>query len=176
MQGMANSETARSDLVLRLIAAERAFRAVVLFVVGIALLTHPHTDWAAEVTRFAEHLGLNPNSDWIHRLINDIRHISATEDVVFGTIAVGYAVLEGTEAYGLWRRRRWAEWLTVIATSLLLIPELWALTKSITPLKLGGLIVNLLVVAYLLRRLRRTRSPDGPTGEDEAPAAAAQRA
>ncbi|HEX7609577.1 MAG TPA: DUF2127 domain-containing protein, partial [Solirubrobacteraceae bacterium] len=60
----------------------------------------------------------------------------------------------GAEAYGLWRRRRWGEWLTVIATSLLLVPEVWELTKSTTLLKVGALLVNLVVVAYLLWRLR----------------------
>jgi uncharacterized membrane protein (DUF2068 family) len=43
--------------------------------------------------------------------------------------------------------------LTVIATSLLLIPEVWELTKSTTPLKVGALLVNLAIVAYLLVRL-----------------------
>ena len=39
--------------------------------------------------------------------------------------------------------RRWGEWLTVLATSLLLIPEVWALTKSATPLKVGALLANI---------------------------------
>ena len=45
--------------------------------------------------------------------------------------------------------------LTVIATALLLIPEAWELTKSASFLKVGGIVVNLLVVAYLVWRLRR---------------------
>ncbi len=137
------------------IAAERTFRALVLLVVGVALVTHPHANWAHEATRVAEHLGLNPKGNWVHRLISDIHHIKASEDVLFGTIALGYGALEGAEGYGLWRRRRWGEWLTVIATALLLIPEVWELTKSITLLKAGALVVNLAIVVYLVWRLRR---------------------
>jgi uncharacterized membrane protein (DUF2068 family) len=70
-------------------------------------------------------------------------------------VALAYGALEGVEAYGLFRRRRWGEWLTVIATSLLLIPEGWEIAKNATFLKVGGLIVNLAIVAYLLWRLRR---------------------
>ena len=47
----------------------------------------------------------------------------------------------------------WGEWLTVIATSLLMIPEVWELTKSTTFLKVGALLVNIVVVLYLLWRL-----------------------
>jgi uncharacterized membrane protein (DUF2068 family) len=148
-----------NDRLLSWIAAERAFRALVLFAVGIALLTHPHTDWGGEIMHFATRLGLNPNSNWIQRIVNDVRRISASENVVFGVIAIAYGALEATEAYGLWNRRHWAEWLTVLATSLLLVPEIWELTKSITLLKVGGLVVNLLIVAYMIRRLRRRRLP-----------------
>jgi uncharacterized membrane protein (DUF2068 family) len=146
---------ARKDRLLPWIAAERAFRAVVLLAVGLVLVTHPHADWASEISRLAQHLGLDPKTDWFKRLIDKISKIKADQDVVFGLAALAYGALEGAEAYGLWKRRRWGEWLTVLATSLLFIPEIWELTKSATLLKLGALLVNIVVVAYLLWRLRR---------------------
>ncbi len=148
----------RHDRLLPWIAAERAVRAVVLVVIGVVLVTHPHANWASEITTFVQHLGLDPKSNWIQRLIEKVSKISSNRDVVFGVIALAYGVLEGTEAYGLWTRRRWGEWLTVVATSLLFIPEIWELTKSATLLKLGALLVNIAVVAYLLWRLRRSRA------------------
>lgn len=147
-------ERARGKL-LPWIAAERAFRAIVLLLVGIALVTHPNANWAEEVTRFGEKLGLDPSSNWFHKLIENIERIGPGRDVFFGVIALAYGALEGAEAYGLWRRRRWGEWLTVIATSLLLIPEIWELSKGISPLKLGALVANIAIVAYLLWRMRR---------------------
>jgi uncharacterized membrane protein (DUF2068 family) len=143
------------DRLLPWIAAERAFRALVLITVGLVLVTHPHANWSEEITRFAQRLGLDPNTNWIRKLLDRVRSISSHQDVLFGVIALAYGALEGVEAYGLWMQRRWGEWLTVFATSLLLIPEAWELAKSATVLKVGVLIVNLLVVAYLLRRLRR---------------------
>jgi uncharacterized membrane protein (DUF2068 family) len=44
----------------------------------------------------------------------------------------------------------------VIATSLLLIPEAWEISKGASLLKVGALIANLAIVAYLVWRLRRT--------------------
>ncbi len=136
------------------IAAERAFRTVVLLAVGIVLVTHPHANWASDIAHFARRLGLDPKENWIQRIINDVSKIHANQDLVFGMAAIAYGALEGAEAYGLFKRRRWGEWLTVVATSLLFIPEIWELTKSTTLLKVGAVIVNLLIVAYLLRRLR----------------------
>jgi uncharacterized membrane protein (DUF2068 family) len=67
-----------------------------------------------------------------------------------GLVLAGYAVLEGVEAIGLWRGRRWAEYLTFVATALLLIPEVYELTHTVTALKVATLVINLAVVAYLL--------------------------
>ncbi len=145
----------RHDRLLPWIAAERGFRAVVLLAVGVALVSHPHTNWASEISNLAQRLGLDPRDNWIQRIINDVARLHANQDLVFGAVAIAYGALEGAESYGLFRRRRWAEWLTVVATSLLFIPEIWELTKSATALKVGAVIVNVLVVAYLLWRLRR---------------------
>jgi len=151
---------ARNDRLLPWIAAERAFRALRVLAVGVVLLSHPHADWAAEVTHLARRLGFDPNSNWIQRIVKKLKRIGAHEDSLFGSLALVYAALEGTEAYGLFRRRRWGEWLTVFATSLFLIPEVWELTKSVTPLKAGALLVNLLIVAYLLWRLRTSAAAE----------------
>jgi uncharacterized membrane protein (DUF2068 family) len=145
----------RRDRLLPWIAAERGLRSVLLIAVGIALVTHPHANWASEVTHLAQKAGLDPKANWFQKLTSKISKISKSQEVVFGVAGLAYGALEGVEAYGLWRRRRWAEWLTVIATSLLFVPEIWELTKSASPLKLGALLVNIAVVAYLIARLRR---------------------
>jgi uncharacterized membrane protein (DUF2068 family) len=150
-----SERTRGGDRLLLWIAAERGFRALVLLAVGLALVTHPHANWASDISHLAERMGLDPKGNWIKRLIEKVRKIHANQDLIFGVAALAYGVLEGVEAYGLWTRRRWGEWLTVLATSLLLIPEVWELAKSASVLKVGALLVNLAVVAYLLWRLRR---------------------
>jgi uncharacterized membrane protein (DUF2068 family) len=151
----AGAAGARHDRLLPWIAAERTFRAIVLLGVGITLVSHPHANWASDVAHLAQHLGLDPKDNWVQRLMNDVGKIHTHQDLVFGVAAIAYGVLEGAEAYGLFKRRRWGEWLTVVATSLLFIPEIWELTKSATFLKVGAVIVNIAVVVYLLWRLRQ---------------------
>jgi uncharacterized membrane protein (DUF2068 family) len=150
------ADARKQDRLLPWIAAERAFRAIVLVVVGIVLVTHPHANWSSDISHLAHRLGLDPNGSGMRKLIEKVRKIHAHQNVVFGLVALAYGVLEGAEAYGLWRRRRWGEWLTVIATALLMIPEVWELTKSTTFFKVGALLVNIAVVLYLLWRLEVT--------------------
>ena len=149
-----SAASARRDRLLPWIAAERAFRTLVLLSAGIVLVSHPHANWAADVSHLAQRLGLDPNDNWIQRIMEKVSKIHAHQDIVFGVAALAYGALEGAEAYGLFRRRRWGEWLTVVATSLLFVPEIWELTKSATLLKIGAVLVNVLIVAYLLWRLR----------------------
>lgn len=66
-------------------------------------------------------------------------------------------MLEAVEGYGLARRRRWAEYLTVVATALLFIPEVDELLKHLTGLKVAALLINVLIVVYLVIRLVRRR-------------------
>jgi len=67
---------------------------------------------------------------------------------------VGYALLEGTEGVGLAMRRRWAEYLTVVATGLLIPYEVYELGRHATLFKVGALLLNVAVVAYLAWRKR----------------------
>jgi uncharacterized membrane protein (DUF2068 family) len=148
----------RGDRLLPWIAAERTLRAIVLFVVGIALIASPHHDWGKTVGNIARDFGLNPSSNGIEKIIHKLHAISSHRYTVFGIIAIAYGALEAVEGYGLWRQRRWAEYLTVLATALLFIPEIWEIAHKATPLKLGALLVNIAIVAYLILRLR---SPGG---------------
>ncbi|MGI8903857.1 MAG: DUF2127 domain-containing protein [Solirubrobacteraceae bacterium] len=146
---------AKHDRLLPLIAAERSIRAIVLLAVGVGLITHPHTNWGGAISDLARHLGFDPSRNGIQKIINKASAISSHRYAVFGVIAIAYGVLEGVEGYGLFRRRRWAEYLTIVATALLFIPEIDEIVKKPTALKFAALVVNIAVVIYLVVRLRR---------------------
>ena len=63
---------------------------------------------------------------------------------------LGYAALEGLEAVGLWLQKRWAEYLTLIATALFLPLEVWEIAHHVTPFKVIAFVINVAVVVYLL--------------------------
>ena len=58
----------------------------------------------------------------------------------------GYGILEGIEAVGLWLMKRWAEYLTLIATALFIPYELHELAVSFSLFKIVAFAFNLAVV------------------------------
>ena len=144
----------RRDRLLPWIALERTLRAVLLITIGIALLTHTHTNWGGWFSHLARSLGFDPSHNTLGRITGKLNHLTPAKIRLYGLIALGYGLLEAAEAYGLWRRRRWGEYLTIFATSLLLIPEVDEIIKNPSVLKALGLALNLAVIAYLITRLR----------------------
>ena len=75
-------------------------------------------------------------------------------------MTVIYTAVLLTEGIGLWLRKTWAEWLTVIATASLIPFELWQLLfgHHHKPLAvLGATVLNITIVGYLAYQLRRGR-------------------
>jgi uncharacterized membrane protein (DUF2068 family) len=78
---------------------------------------------------------------------------SAAIDLVLFT-ALAYFVLELVEAIGLWHEKRWAEYLTAVATSGLLPLEILELTKRVTVIRVGALVINIAIIVWLVYRKR----------------------
>ena len=71
-----------------------------------------------------------------------------------------YTALLLTEGIGLWLRKSWAEWLTVIATASLIPFELLEFIHGRHGRRLAlaaAFVVNVIIVIYLIRQLRRAR-------------------
>ncbi len=90
-------------------------------------------------------------------IVRELQHLldlrSGTVTILMFT-ALAYFVVELIEAIGLWHERRWAEYLTVIATAGLLPFEILELTRRITVLRVGALVVNVAIVVWLVWRKR----------------------
>jgi uncharacterized membrane protein (DUF2068 family) len=60
-----------------------------------------------------------------------------------------------TEGTGLLFRKRWAEWLTIVATSSLMPIEVYERVKEFTGVRLLALLINDAVVLYLIYLVRQ---------------------
>jgi uncharacterized membrane protein (DUF2068 family) len=69
-----------------------------------------------------------------------------------------YAGLFLAEGTGLWLRKRWGEWLTVIITSSLVPVEVYEIHRHPSWAKVVVLILNVAIVVYLIYHIRSRRS------------------
>ncbi len=148
----------RDRYVLRLIALDRLLHFLVLGVlaVGVLLFADKRAALKAPFYRIMDLLqnGVGgPSGTEHHGLLGELSKAFAVRSStlwVIGLVLAGYALLEGVEAVGLWFAKRWAEYLTFVATTVLLVPEVYELSSRVTATKILTLLINLAVVVYLL--------------------------
>src|SRR6266576_4956329 len=148
----------RDRYVLRLIAVDRLLHFLILSALAAAvfLFASDRAALNAEFSRILNDLqgGVGgPLSNSRHGIVHDLQYLFAVNIknlYLVGAAIAAYALLEGIEAIGLWLAKRWAEYLTFVATIVFLPYEVDELIKSVTWLKVLALIINLAVAVYLL--------------------------
>lgn len=147
----------RDRVVLRIIALDRVVHVIILGGVAIALFLVAGNELRLRHVIFravnAVEGTTGDPTQHSHGILHTVLHAlelrSTTLYAVAGA-AAAYAVLEGAEAVGLWLGRRWAEYLTLVATIVFLPYEVWELTKTVSTLKVVALVINLAIAIYLL--------------------------
>jgi uncharacterized membrane protein (DUF2068 family) len=145
----------RDRYVLRLIAVERSIHVIVLSGLAVAVflfIGHRKTLQHDYVVIINGLFGASGGPDAKKGLLGDFRHlfvISPSHLYDIGFLLVAYATLEAVEMVGLWLAKRWAEYLTFVATIALVPLEVYELFTAFGWLKLVTCIVNVAVVAYL---------------------------
>ena len=151
----------RDALVLRLIAIDRAVHAVLFGIAAIGLwlleINLPGLQDAArrltkQGTASLAGPGQLASRDVIVRELVKLLTLRKHSLLVLAVTATIYAALEGTEAVGLWLEKRWAEYLTALATAGFLPFEIHELTKRVTVVRVGALVLNVAVLVWLIWR------------------------
>jgi uncharacterized membrane protein (DUF2068 family) len=145
------------DAFIKVIIVERIVKAAVLIALAIGLLVAGRTGLLTSWADYAqEQLNLAAgNSLIIQLLLKLVVYVGTfSHTTLLAVGAMVYALLEGTEGVGLAMRRRWAEYLTVIATGILIPYEAYEVVHKVTLFKVGALLLNVAVVGYLAYRKR----------------------
>jgi len=144
----------KSSWILVLIAVLKLLKAILLIAVGIGAIRFLHRDLAAAAAHWVEVLRVDPDNRYVHRILEKIFRVTPKELKALSVGTFLYASLFLTEGIGLLMRKRWAEWFTIITTALLLPLEGYELAAHVTVTRIVVLIVNTLIVAYLVARVR----------------------
>jgi uncharacterized membrane protein (DUF2068 family) len=106
------------------------------------------------VLHWVQVLRVDPDNRYIHGTLVRIFRVTPKQlrELSAGTFI--YAALFLTEGTGLLLRRHWAEYFTIITTALFIPLEVYELFKHFTVTKLVVTGINLLIVWYLVARVR----------------------
>ena len=147
----------RSLFVLRLIALFKFAKAVFVIATGLGLLSFFNPEFTSYLYRLLDELPYEFEQRLLHNTLDFLSGLSPFQLRTFAVATFAYAGLFIVEGVGLWRGLHWAEVLTLVATSSLIPVEVYELWVSISLAKIGVLALNILILAYLVMRLRRDR-------------------
>jgi uncharacterized membrane protein (DUF2068 family) len=140
---------------LVLIGAYKLFECALLIAAGIGALRLLHKDLQVVLMHWVHILRVDPDNRYIHGLLSKAFAVSPKQlrELSVGTFL--YAGLRFAEGIGLVMRKRWGEYLTVIATAVFIPLEVYEIFHRFHWLKVALLVVNIAIVIYLYQAIRR---------------------
>jgi uncharacterized membrane protein (DUF2068 family) len=142
------------SFVLFLIGLFKLVKALLLIAIGIGALRFLHKDLPNSVLHWAQVLRVDTDNRYIHGFLVRIFRVTPKQlkELSVGTFI--YAGLFLTEGMGLLLRKHWAEYFTIITTGLFIPLEIYELARHFTIVKLAVTVINVLIVWYLVVRVR----------------------
>ena len=142
---------------LMAIAALKFVNGIGLLAIGLGALHYLHGDIEKDFAHWMELLRADPHNKYLIWLLEKLSNV---DEHRLRQLSVGtffYSALFLLEGTGLALAKRWAEYLTIVTTASLMPVELYELYVRLTWPRGVVLVVNIVVVAYLVVELRRTR-------------------
>jgi uncharacterized membrane protein (DUF2068 family) len=144
---------------LMAIAALKFVNGFGLLAIGLGALHYLHGDIEKDVAHWMDLLRADPHNRYLLWLLEKLSNV---DDRRLRQLSVGtffYSALFLLEGTGLAMAKRWAEYLTIITTASLMPLELYEIYVRTTVPRIVVLLVNIVVVAYLVVELKRTKKP-----------------
>ena len=142
---------------LMAIAALKFVNGIGLLALGLGALHFLHSDIAKEFAHWMELLRADPHNRYLIWLVQKLSNV---DEHRLRQLSVGtffYSALFLCEGTGLALAKRWAEYLTIVTTASLMPLEMYEIFLHATWPRVVVLLVNIVVVAYLVGELRRTK-------------------
>ena len=151
---MPSGAPTRHDRGIVVIALFKMLKAVLLILAGAGMLSLLRPSAATEVQEWLAQLTMLRGQQLVQRALALLDAASPLKLTGVGLASITYGVLFATEGIGLWLEKRWAEYLTIVATGSFIPFELYELVRKLTVVRAGALVANIAAVAYLVYRLR----------------------
>lgn len=138
---------------LRVVAVFEGAKGGLVLVTGLGLLAFIHRDLHDVAAEIVRRFHLNPAHRYPRIFLDAADRVNDTQLWLLALSAFLYSVVRFIEAFGLWRRKRWAAWFGAVSGGIYVPMELFEIAHGYSWAKLGVLGVNLAIVAYLVYEL-----------------------
>lgn len=145
----------RHDRGLLLIGGFKLIEAVFFCLVGVGAFHYVHRDLFDVAVQLATKLRMDPDGRLVSWVLDHIDVITAHRLKQIGIATFFYAGLRIAEGAGLVMEKLWAEYLTIGVTTIFLPWEVYEIVRRPDWIRVGVLVINLMVLAYLVWSLRR---------------------
>lgn len=139
---------------LQFVALLEACKGGVVLLAGFGLLGLVHRDAQRMAEELVQHFHLNPASRFPRIFVEAFAKANDATLWLLAGAAFSYASLRLFEAFGLWRRQRWAEWLGAVSGAVYIPVEVYELAHGVSWPKVTLLVVNTACVLFLVQALR----------------------
>ena len=145
--------------ILRIIAVYHLFKSAFFFALGFALLHFLHHsiedflngDFVNDYVKAP--LGFDADNPYLKWLLEKAADIKPHTLRFLGYLFFSYGLIFAVEGVGLYLRKRWAEYMVVIVVTSLVPFELYEIHHKFAWWKIGLMVGNLLVIAFLARQI-----------------------
>ncbi len=139
---------------LRLIAIFKFFKAALLIALSVGAFRLLHKDIGEVAEHWVMAMRLAPGNRFVEAALERASLLTPQQIRKLGLGSLLYAGLFLAEGTGLWLRKRWGEWLTVVITSTLVPVEMYEIYLHLTAVKIAVLVINVAIVGYLIHGIR----------------------
>ena len=143
------------DRCVRAIAIFKLIKGVLLIALGSSALKLLHMDIPDLAQSWLNALHVEGDNRYLQSVLAKIMFIDQRKLEELSAGSFFYAGIVLTEGVGLWLQKTWGEYLTILATGIFIPMEVYEIVKRVSVARIVLAIVNILVVVYLVIRLKR---------------------
>jgi len=158
---IASLESPHKKKGLMIIGTFKLLKGTMFLVVALGMLRLIHHDVQEWGEDLLAKLRLDPDNRHIAWLLAKLGLVDDHRLRELSGLTLIYAALFLTEGIGLLRQKRWAEYLTVVATASLIPLEIYEVCRHVTWIRVLLFAANIAILAYLIFIIRKEKSTHG---------------
>ncbi|MEK6683820.1 MAG: DUF2127 domain-containing protein [Nitrospirota bacterium] len=142
---------AKQDWFLKVIIGWLGIKGLLLLLLSAGLFSLINKDLDLLSQQLADILNLDVDNYYINLLLSKVGMAKTTLLIEISIGLVLYGIVCLIQAYGLHKRKRWAEYLTVVAIGLFIPFEVYEVVHRLSVSRVAVLVLNIVIVYYLIK-------------------------